>query len=58
VKKPLPWESSVSEADFENRNMTSSGKIENWAYPLLTSLSGNKSDRLIERSYLAETSKA
>lgn len=28
---------------------------ENWVYPLLTSLSGNKSDRLIERSYTAET---
>lgn len=27
----------------------------NWTYPLLTSLSGNKSDRLIERTYTAET---
>jgi hypothetical protein len=30
---------------------------ENWAYPVLTSLSGNKSDRFIERTYVAETSK-
>ncbi len=27
----------------------------NWAYPLLTSLSGNKSDRYIERTYTSET---
>ncbi len=27
----------------------------NWAYPLLTSLSGNKSDRFIERTYTSDT---
>ena len=30
---------------------------DNWAYPVFTSLSGNKSDRFIERTYVAETSK-
>jgi hypothetical protein len=29
----------------------------NWAYPLLTSLSGNKSDRLIERIYKSSSEK-
>ncbi len=29
----------------------------NWVYPVLTSLSGNKSDRWIERDYTAETTK-
>lgn len=38
-RKPLPWQTS--------------GK--NWIYPTLTSLSGNKSDRYIERLYTAET---
>jgi hypothetical protein len=28
---------------------------ENWVYPLLTSISGNKSDRYMERTYSAET---
>ena len=30
---------------------------DNWAYPVLTSISGNKSDRFIERTYVAETTK-
>lgn len=30
---------------------------DNWAYPVFTSLSGNKSDRFIERTYVAETAK-
>lgn len=38
-RKPLPWQTG--------------GK--NWIYPTLTSLSGNKSDRYIERLYTAET---
>lgn len=36
--------------------ITQNQENKNWVYPLLTSLSGNKSDRLIERSYTAETS--
>ena len=38
-RKTLPWQSDTK----------------NWAYPTLTSLSGNKSDRYIERNYTAET---
>lgn len=30
---------------------------DNWAYPVLTSISGNKSDRFIERTYTANTTK-
>ncbi len=37
------------------KQKTQNSENKNWIYPLLTSLSGNKSDRLIERSYLAET---
>lgn len=47
----LSW-SIASEIDIKTQNI----KDQNWVYPLLTSLSGNKSDRLMERSYLAETS--
>jgi hypothetical protein len=36
---------------------TWTGSGPNWVYPLLTSISGNKSDRLIERTYKATTEK-
>jgi Protein of unknown function (DUF4012) len=41
-RKQLPWESSVSP---------------NWIYPVWTSVSGNKSDRYIERTYQATVRK-
>lgn len=55
-KKPLPWQSPLPEVVSGDVSI-SSGSVSksNWAYPLLTSLSGNKSDRYIERSYTAET---
>lgn len=49
IRKPLPWEAS---------NLEKSGAIalsKNWIYPVLTSVSGNKSDRLLERLYTSET---
>jgi Protein of unknown function (DUF4012) len=67
-RKPLPWESWMkSRESVVNTGVVMSGSSStwaselwnapNWAYPLLTSLSGNKSDRLIERSYIAQTSR-
>ena len=40
-KRKLPWET----------------EIKNWAYPVFTSVSGNKSDRYITRKYEGKTSK-
>jgi len=40
-REKLPWEQSESK---------------NWIYPLLTSISGNKSDRIMKRVYAGETS--
>lgn len=39
-RKKLPWEQTQSK---------------NWIYPVLTSLSGNKSDRIMNRTYTSET---
>ena len=39
VRTPYPW----------------NAPYQNWAYPLFTSVSGNKSDRYIERSYVSQT---
>jgi hypothetical protein len=44
-RQPLPWEVISN----------TGARQENWIYPLLTSLSGNKSDRILERQYTAET---
>lgn len=63
-RKPLPWKAQVWDASLSNvswealsRSLASQSRLmsSNWAYPTLTSLSGNKSDRFIERTYLAET---
>lgn len=40
-RKKLPWEQGSS----------------NWIYPVWTSVSGNKSDRYIDREYIAKTKK-
>jgi hypothetical protein len=49
------WESSGS--TWSGQVITPHPEYTNWAYPLLTSLSGNKSDRVMGRSYLAETTR-
>ncbi len=49
IRKPLPW---------EIKNETNTGTLsasDNWIYPVLTSVSGNKSDRLMKRVYTSET---
>ncbi len=67
-RTPLPWErGSYIRSTSESSSNTSWEALSwivdtpsqlinpNWIYPTLTSLSGNKSDRFIERSYTAET---
>lgn len=49
-KKDLPWQCK----DGKDKNKTCSP---NWIYPIWTSVSGNKSDRYIKRTYEAKTKK-
>lgn len=44
ITKPLPWECTVN-------------CEKNWIYPIFTSVSGNKSDRYIDRTIQVETKK-
>jgi hypothetical protein len=51
-RKKLPWEckdTSLASAEVKTGICPS-----NWAYPVWTSVSGNKSDRYIERTYTSE----
>lgn len=58
-RAPLPWEtpkeSTLTVSGDQNIESTSESRNPNWAYPLLTSVSGNKSDRLMTRLYTSET---
>lgn len=66
-RKELPWECSGSgnqnqesgtinpESRTQNRELHPCSP--NWIYPVLTSISGNKSDRYIHRLYTAKTEK-
>lgn len=68
-KKKLPWE--CTSANDGQQMMNSSGVISaelittsspatcarNWAYPIFTSIGGNKTDRYMEREYAASTKK-
>lgn len=60
-RMPLPWEKpidnteTVSGDQSVNTSTIQQSYNPNWAYPLLTSLSGNKSDRLMTRLYTSET---
>ena len=47
-RKKLPWECDILENESCSRN---------WIYPVFTSVSGNKSDRYIDRTYRATTTK-
>lgn len=49
MRTTLPWE----ETNFWNSGSIVPSK--NWVYPVLTSVSGNKSDRLMSRTYTSET---
>ncbi len=58
---PLPWEKpidnteTVSGDQSVNTSTIQQSYNPNWVYPLLTSISGNKSDRLMTRLYTSET---
>lgn len=51
-RKKLPWECKDSQT-LSAEGMTDTCSS-NWAYPVWTSISGNKSDRYIERTYTNE----
>lgn len=60
-RAPLPWQKSQENRETVSGDQNMSSQVieksnnPNWAYPLLTSISGNKSDRLITRLYTSET---
>ena len=47
-RKKLPWECDPIDDKMCHKN---------WAYPVFTSVSGNKSDRYIDRVYQSKTTK-
>ncbi|GAB0174501.1 MAG: hypothetical protein HHAS10_03800 [Candidatus Altimarinota bacterium] len=51
------FQKDIEESPIKNATEVSAPISNNWAYPVLTSLSGNKSDRFIERTYSATTTK-
>ena len=58
-RKTLPWIMDNEKLIIDNSKEKSLNldppQLRNWAYPVLTSLSGNKSDRDVERLYTSET---
>lgn len=57
----LLWKMTSLFENLSGKNTSQSSAVRyvshNWVYPLITSLSGNKSDRLISRDYRAETAR-
>lgn len=58
-RKELPWEctSTLDTTSISGEKSMLPTCAENWIYPIFTSVSGNKSDRFITRTYESKTKK-